>query len=48
VVKLARVSAQAKLDIAKACSRCELGKHHAQELVPVREAERRIRTQRSA
>jgi hypothetical protein len=42
VVKLARVRAQAKLNVTKACSRCELGKHHAQELVPVREAERRI------
>lgn len=40
VVKLARVRAQAKLNVTKACSRCELGKHHAQELVPVREAER--------
>ena len=39
VVKLARVRAQAKLNVTKACSRCELGKHHAQELVPVREAE---------
>jgi hypothetical protein len=42
VVKLARVSAQAKFNVAKACSRSELGKHHAQELVPVREAERGI------
>ena len=42
VVKLARVTAQAKFNVAKACSRCELGKHHAQELVPVREAERGV------
>jgi hypothetical protein len=42
VVKLARVSAQAKLNVAKACSCCELGKHHAQELVPVRKAERGV------
>ena len=42
VVKLARVRAQAKLNVTKACSRCELGKHHAQELVPVREAERGV------
>jgi hypothetical protein len=42
VVKLARVRAQAKLNVAKACSSGELGKHHAQELVPVREAERGI------
>src|SRR5215212_3967355 len=43
-VQLRGVTAQARSDLTQARTRCELREHHAQELIPMREAQRRIWT----